>query len=220
MQEATTGRFRYREPVVIDRFSVLRRWIASGSGSSVDRQRQSGIAGFEEHGGLSKDWLGDCVSMRHCKTNARHADSLRDLTTQIAKLIVPSIIRREIKRRGYVPIFLDGTAIEVKGKNFEGAGKIYTGDKAFRLHSANVIESLNALVRRAVKVRGHFTSVDAAKKLIFLALREAKKKWGSPIQCRDQARREFAIYFCERFGASCGYVSSRGSSEALKGDAK
>ena len=123
VQEATARRFRYREPVVVDRFSVLRRWIASGSGSSVDRQRQSGIAGFEEHGGQSKDRRGDCVSTRRCKANARHADSLRGLTTQIAKLVAPSIIRREVKRRGYVPIFLDGTAIEVKGKNFEGPGR-------------------------------------------------------------------------------------------------
>ena len=136
MQEATARRFRYREPVVVDRFSVQWRWLASGSGSSVDRQRQSGIAGFEEHGGQSKDRRGDCVSTRRCKANARHADSLRGLTTQIAKLVAPSIIRREVKRRGYVPIFLDGTAIEVKGKNFEGAGKIYTGDKALWLHAA------------------------------------------------------------------------------------
>ena len=88
------------------------------------------------------------------------------------------------------------------------------------LCTTNAIESLNASVRRAVKVRGHFTSVGAAKKLIFLALREATKKWGSPIQCWGQARRELAIYFGERFDASCGCVSSRGSSEALKGDAK
>ena len=38
-------------------------------------------------------------------------------------------------KRGYVPIFLDATAIEVKGENFEGADTIYDGRRALWLYA-------------------------------------------------------------------------------------
>ena len=48
------------------------------------------------------------------------------------------------------------------------------------IYTTNAIESLNATVRRAVRARGHFTSVGAANKLMYLALREASAKWTAP----------------------------------------
>ena len=48
------------------------------------------------------------------------------------------------------------------------------------IYTTNAIESLNATVRRAGRARGHFTSVGAAKKLRYLALREASAKWSHP----------------------------------------
>ena len=77
------------------------------------------------------------------------------------------------------------------------------------LYTTNAIESLNSSVRRAVKTRGHFTSEHAACKLIYLALREANVKWKAPLNDWYAAKREFAIYFRERFNASPGYLSSR-----------
>ena len=53
-----------------------------------------------------------------------HGDSLRGLVTRLAKRIAPPIIKVERDQRGYVPIFLDATAIEVKGENFEGVDTI------------------------------------------------------------------------------------------------
>jgi putative transposase len=39
------------------------------------------------------------------------------------------------------------------------------------LYTTNAIESLNRQVRKAVRVRGHFPSEEAATKLIWLVLR-------------------------------------------------
>ena len=43
------------------------------------------------------------------------------------------------------------------------------------IYTTNAIESLNASVRRAVQDLGHLTSVEAAKKLIYLAVRQVTK---------------------------------------------
>lgn len=75
------------------------------------------------------------------------------------------------------------------------------------IYTTNAIESLNASVRRAVRARGHFTSVGAAKKLIYLALREASERWRGPMLNWQSAKREFAIHFEGRFNPSSGWVS-------------
>lgn len=75
------------------------------------------------------------------------------------------------------------------------------------IYTTNAIESLNASVRRAVRSRGHFTSVGAAKKLIYLALREASDRWRGPMLNWQSAKREFAIHFEGRFNPSSGWVS-------------
>jgi transposase-like protein len=77
-------------------------------------------------------------------------------------------------------------------------------------YTTNAIESLNASVRRAVRSRGHFTSVGAAKKLIYLTLREASDKWRGPMLNWQSAKREFAIHFEGRFNPSKGWVSKAG----------
>ena len=72
------------------------------------------------------------------------------------------------------------------------------------IYTTNAIESLNATVRRAVRARGHFTSVGAAKKLMYLALREASAKWNAPMLHWQSFKREFAIHFEGRFNPSKG----------------
>lgn len=75
------------------------------------------------------------------------------------------------------------------------------------IYTTNAIESLNSSVRRAVQTRGHFTSVSAAKKLLYLAIREASANWQSPVNFWLEAKREFAIYFGDRFNPSKGWIS-------------
>jgi len=67
------------------------------------------------------------------------------------------------------------------------------------IYTTNAIESLNSTVRRAVRSKGHFPHDDAAKKLIYLALRGVAAKWKRPPPYWSRVKAEFAIRFEERF---------------------
>jgi putative transposase len=70
------------------------------------------------------------------------------------------------------------------------------------IYTTNAIESLNMSLRKIIKNRGHFPSDDAATKLLYLALRNAAKKWTMPSRTRKQALNQFAILFQDRFPSS------------------
>jgi hypothetical protein len=57
--------------------------------------------------------------------------------SQAAK-IVGSVLEYEEQTKGYVPVFIDGTGIEVEGAYFEGAGKLYDGSIGYWLHAGFV----------------------------------------------------------------------------------
>jgi putative transposase len=67
------------------------------------------------------------------------------------------------------------------------------------LYTTNAIESLNGQVRKAVRVRGHFPSEEAATKLIWLVLRNVQARWKSPPIMWQAAKAQLAIQFEERF---------------------
>jgi putative transposase len=70
------------------------------------------------------------------------------------------------------------------------------------LYTTNAIESLNAQVRKAVRVRGHFPSEEAATKLIWLVLRKIEARWKNPPVAWQAAKAQLAIQFEERFMVS------------------
>ena len=45
--------------------------------------------------------------------------------------VAPSVVAREVTGKGYVPVFIDGTGIEVDGRLFEHAATLYTGDRGY-----------------------------------------------------------------------------------------
>jgi putative transposase len=67
------------------------------------------------------------------------------------------------------------------------------------IYTTNAIEALNSSLRRAVKIRGHFPTDEAAMKLIFLVLRDVTKEWKMPAREWTEAKSQFAILFEERF---------------------
>jgi putative transposase len=67
------------------------------------------------------------------------------------------------------------------------------------LYTTNAIESLNAQVRKAVRVRGHFPSEEAAAKLIWLVLRKVQARWKNPPVPWQAAKTQLAIQFEDRF---------------------
>lgn len=67
------------------------------------------------------------------------------------------------------------------------------------VYTTNAIEALNAKLRRAVKIRGHFPTDEAATKLIYLVLRDAAAEWKMPPREWTEAKSQFAIMFEDRF---------------------
>jgi transposase-like protein len=66
------------------------------------------------------------------------------------------------------------------------------------LTTTNAIESLNMQLRKIIKTRGHCPTDDAAAKLLYLALRNIKKRW-SPAPYWLAALTHFAVLFPDRF---------------------
>jgi putative transposase len=67
------------------------------------------------------------------------------------------------------------------------------------LYTTNAIESLNAQVRKAVRVRAIFPSEEAATKLIWLVLRNVQLAGKNPPISWQAAKAQLAIQFEERF---------------------
>lgn len=66
------------------------------------------------------------------------------------------------------------------------------------IYTTNVIEAINRQIRKIIKNKGVFTNDEAVKKSIFLALKNAQKKWTMPIKNWPQALNQFAILFDQR----------------------
>jgi transposase-like protein len=66
------------------------------------------------------------------------------------------------------------------------------------IYTTNAIESLNSVIRKAVKKRKLFPTDDSAVKVIYLAIHEASKKWTMPIRNWKQALNRFMIEFEDR----------------------
>ena len=69
------------------------------------------------------------------------------------------------------------------------------------IYTTNAVESLNSCLRKAVRLRGHFPTDEAAAKLLFLALREVSRNWKMPAREWSMARTQFAVIFGDRFTA-------------------
>jgi len=65
-------------------------------------------------------------------------------------------------------------------------------------YTTNAIESLNSVIRKAVKKRKLFPSDDSAKKVVYLAIQQASKKWTMPIRNWKAALNRFMIEFEDR----------------------
>ena len=74
----------------------------------------------------------------------------------------------------------------------------YPEDIRKAIYTTNAIESLNSVIRKAVKKRKLFPTDDSAMKVIYLAIREASKKWTMPIRNWKLALNRFMIEFEDR----------------------
>jgi len=69
------------------------------------------------------------------------------------------------------------------------------------IYTTNAIESLNFQLRKVTKAKGHFPNDEAATKLLYLALRNAEKKWTMVPRFWNSALNQLVIYFPGRLPA-------------------
>lgn len=74
----------------------------------------------------------------------------------------------------------------------------YPEDIRKAIYTTNAIESLNSVIRKAIKKRKLFPSDDSARKVVYLAILDASKKWTMPIRNWKVALNRFMIEFEDR----------------------
>jgi len=77
-----------------------------------------------------------------------------------------------------------------------GCHTCYQPDRPTR--STNQIESLNSVVRKAVRIRGHFPDDDSARKLVYLAIRNHESNWKRPMAGWYECLAAFHAHFEDR----------------------
>ena len=65
-------------------------------------------------------------------------EGLQDCVRSVSERVVPVIAEACYREQGYVPVFIDGTGIEMQGKHFEKAAVGYNGERQYWLHSVFV----------------------------------------------------------------------------------
>ena len=64
----------------------------------------------------------------------RDVASLDEVLRHLSASLAPAVVEHETAERGHVPVFVDGTGIEVDGRLFEHAARLCTGERGYRLH--------------------------------------------------------------------------------------
>ncbi|MGV6835499.1 IS256 family transposase [Yersinia pestis] len=74
----------------------------------------------------------------------------------------------------------------------------YPPDIRKAIYTTNSIESVNSVIRAAIKKRKVFPTDDSVRKVVYLAIKDASKKWSMPIQNWRLAMSRFIIEFGDR----------------------
>lgn len=74
----------------------------------------------------------------------------------------------------------------------------YPPDIRKAIYTTNAIESLNSVIRAAIKKRKVFPTDDSVRKVVYLAIQSASKKWSMPLQNWRLAMSRFIIEFGDR----------------------
>ena len=74
----------------------------------------------------------------------------------------------------------------------------YPEDIRKAIYTTNAIESLNSVIRKVIRKRKLFPTEDSAKKVVYLAIQDASKRWTMPIRNWKPALNRFMIEFEDR----------------------
>ena len=86
-------------------------------------------------------------------------------------------------------------------KNWENLITIFNYPMEIRkiFYTTNAIESLNSVIRKAIRNRKIFPNDQSALKLVYLAVKKASEKWTMPLRIWKPAMNRFAIEYEGRF---------------------
>ena len=112
--------------------------LAQGDGLLSDVDRLGADHVRSDLLGLSQVPKSRRVSDYLAKFDPSTVVQLQRVARAVVSQLLPSIIDHEKERCGYIPVFVDGSAIEVYGDSMEGTGTGYSGDQQYWLHSVYV----------------------------------------------------------------------------------
>lgn len=108
--------------------------LAAGNGalSDLDALRTDPVG--QRLLGLSEAPSGRRLGEYLSRMGEREVEALLGVARQVTAQVAPAVIEHEVATRGYLPLFIDGTGIEVDGELFEGAARGYDGQQQYWLH--------------------------------------------------------------------------------------
>ncbi|MGF6559746.1 transposase-like protein [Erwinia aphidicola] len=74
----------------------------------------------------------------------------------------------------------------------------YPPDNRKAIYTTNAIESLNSVIRATIKKRKVLPTEDSVRQVIYLAIKDASKKWSMPIRNWRLAMSRFIFEFGDR----------------------
>ncbi len=77
----------------------------------------------------------------------------------------------------------------------------YPADIRRLIYTTNSVEGYNRQLRKVIKTKGAFPSVEATRKLLFLVTRDSTRTWTAPVHTWTRILNQFGIRFAERFPA-------------------
>ena len=116
----------------------VRRRGASDGGALSDLDGLRADPGACRLLGLSHAPSGRRMGEFLAKGSEADLDGLLEAARRLAGRVAPAVIEHEVAARGWVPVFVDGTEIEVGGELFEGSGRSWGAERALVLHGAFV----------------------------------------------------------------------------------
>lgn len=112
--------------------------LAQGDGSILDVDRLGADRGRQRLLGLSEVPDSRRLGEYLARFDEVAVERLRKVALVLAKEVSTEVCQAEETAKGYVPLFVDGTAIEVDGQYFEGAKRGYNGENQYWLHNVFV----------------------------------------------------------------------------------
>ena len=97
------------------------------------------------------------------------------------------------------PEFTDKTLSRKPGA-VQNVATVFVYPEAIRkvIYTTNAIESLNSVIRHAIKKRKVFPTDESVKKVVWLAIQSASQKWTMPLQDWRIVMSRFIIEFGDR----------------------